>query len=361
MNAFHLFTVAGIPVSVSPWYFLLLWSFSSNRDALSGVLWAVCITIGLLVHELGHALTARYLRQGPSIMLHGFGGLTSRQRTGRDVEEALVIAMGPASGLGLGLLVFGAWYLLGRVGLIDFAVSRSFVGVAYVALVSPCVSWNLLNLIPLWPLDGGQLLRLGVMRLFGARRADLVTHYLALTILGVFGLFLLRSGASMFSWLLVAMLASQNLQALRGQTSSGIVHVRHRHAGELVAQARKALAEGQLKEASRLAHQARSFDHLPRPLLDEIWEILGCSNTALGEHEEALSYLRRAPPNVRVREATQTCLQALDRQDELAEIASRWQLAGRGRNLGRALGAALAFIAFALFMVFTTSLHRFFL
>ena len=70
-------------------------------------------------HQLGHALVARHLRHDPSIMLHGFGGLTSRSRTGRDVEEAAIIAMGPAAGLALGLLILGLWWLLTHAGHAD--------------------------------------------------------------------------------------------------------------------------------------------------------------------------------------------------------------------------------------------------
>jgi hypothetical protein len=39
------------------------------------------------------------LRRGPSIVLHGFGGLTYHKQTARAVEEATLTAMGPAAGL----------------------------------------------------------------------------------------------------------------------------------------------------------------------------------------------------------------------------------------------------------------------
>jgi Zn-dependent protease len=360
VGTFHLFTLAGIPVSASPFYFLLLWMFAQGEDALGGVTWGVCITLGLLVHEFGHALVARYLKHQPSIMLHGFGGLTSRQRTGRDVEEALIIAMGPAAGLALGLSVFALWYLAMQLGHGQLLVSRPLFKVVY-ALLYPCVTWNVLNLLPLWPLDGGQLLRLGVMRLAGARRADKITHSVALALLAFFGVLLLRAGAGAYSWVLIVLLALQNFRALRGQASSGVVYVNHSHAAELVAQAKQALAQQEWKEAARLAHQARSFERIPAPLLDEVWGVLGTSNTALGEHEEALSYLRRARPTASVRQATEACLLALGRQDELAEIQSRWQVNSHGRDLGRWLGTALGFIGVALVIVFTTTLRKFFM
>jgi Zn-dependent protease len=359
VNAFQLFTAFGIPVWVSPFYFVLLWMFSQGQNAVGGVISALCITLGLLVHEFGHALVARYLRHQPTIMLHGFGGLTSRQRSGRDVEEALIIAMGPAAGLALGLATWGCWSLGMRSGGAEIFLS----GVVYFVirkLLYVCIIWNFLNLMPLWPLDGGQLLRLGLMRITSPRRADLTTHGLALAILAVAGFFVLRSGFS-FNLLLVAMLAMQNIRALRGEGSSGVVHVKNRQAVELVTEAKRELAAGQFREAARLAHQARSFDRVPPPLLDEIWEVLGVATTELAEHEEALSYLKRARPSERVQLATRTCLSALGREDELADVQVRWQAGARARNMGRWLGSVLGFIAVAVVLVFTTSLRFFFL
>lgn len=360
VRAFPLFTIAGIPVSVSPWYFLLLYMFARG-DVVRGVIWGVGITVGLLVHELGHALVARYLRHNPSILLHGWGGLTSRSRTGRDVEEALIIAMGPAAGLLLGLVVAAAWFFLiylvraGHVVVLSRPVYEAFS-----ALLMPTITWNILNLVPLWPLDGGQLFRLGAVRVVGARHADKLTHGLALLLLALIFAWL-GSGISGYSIVLLGLLGFQNVQALRGAVSSGPVQVTVAHGKGLVTQARAAFARGDYREAARVAHQARANAQLARPLLEEVWEILGLATWQLAEPEEALSYLRRAAPSAAVRAATEACLVALGRQDELDDIRDRWQLTGRGRHLDRALIAALAFIAGAVTLVFTTGLSRFFL
>jgi Zn-dependent protease len=357
----HLFTIAGIPVSVSPWYLVLLYSFARG-DLQRGMIWAVGVTLGLLVHEMGHALVARYLRHQPSIMLHGFGGLTSRERTGRDVEEAVIIAAGPAAGLALGLSVAGLWYLFlhamatsgGRV-----LMSR-FVFESFNAILFPCITWNVLNLIPLWPLDGGQLFRLGAMRMLGAQRADKVTHGLALALIALCFAWLGRS-VDLFSILLLGLLAVQNVRALRGQVSSGVVHRPNEHGQQLIAEAQQALAQGRWKEAARLAHQARAITAVSPPQLDEIWQVLGVANTELGEHEEALSYLRRAPPTPAVRAATEACLVALEQPEEMAAMLARWQAGARDRHMGRWLGVVLSFIALSLALVFGTPVSQFFL
>jgi Zn-dependent protease len=353
VSAFHLFTLRGIPVYASPFYFLLLLVFARG-DLLRGIIWGVCITLSLLTHELGHAFVARHLRHDPSIMLHGFGGLTSRSRTGRDVEEAAIIAMGPAAGLALGLVVYGVWLLLLTTG-----VASPAAATVVNALLYPCITWNLLNLIPLWPLDGGQLFRLALLRWFSARQATRATHIVALLLLALAGFYALRIH-SMYTLVLLGLLALQNVQALRGSTSQATAPVVSSVADELVENAGLALREGRFKDAARLGHQARAQDGVPQLLLDKIWEILGIATSELGEHEEALTYLRRARPNERVRAAMRQSLAALGEADDTTEVAvPRWEIPGRGRYMNLWLLGALGFIALAIGAVFITPLSQF--
>ena len=333
----------------------------AGGDLMRGLIWGVSITLSLLVHELGHALVARHLRHEPSIMLHGFGGLTSRARSGRDVEEATIIAMGPAAGLALGLAIFGLWRLLGHAGLGDLAFSA--VVMAWLeALLVPCITWNLLNLIPLWPLDGGQLFRLGVMRFTRGRSADVITHGLALVLIAGLGVWALQA-RSIYGGLVLLMLAAQNIRGLRGEESSGPTPVRgSEHAGELLGNAQQAFAEGNFREAARLAQQARALDQLSPAQLDKIWELLGRATAELGEHEEALAYLRRARPTDATRTATERSLAALGRDGELGEYRVLWQGGGgvrRTSNMAGWLIAALGFIVIAVGLVFSTTLSVF--
>ncbi|HEY2736464.1 MAG TPA: hypothetical protein VGI70_20835 [Polyangiales bacterium] len=353
MNAFHLFTLRGIPVYASPFYFILLLMFARG-DLMRGIIWAICITLSLLVHELGHALVARHLRHNPTIMLHGFGGLTSRQRTGRAVEEAAIIATGPAAGLALGLCVYAIWRLM----IVGGAASSAGASIVY-ALLYPCITWNLLNLIPLWPLDGGQLLKIALMRWFSARSAVRATHVVALLLLAAIAVAAFRALGT-YSLILLALIAFQNIQALRGAASETSTPAVSSVAQELVDNASEALREGRYKDAARLAHQARAQDGVPQLLVDKIWEILGIATSELGEHEEALKYLRRARPNERVRETTRRSLEALGEEAEEAEIeVPRWEAPARGKHMNLWLIGALGFIALAIGTVFITPLSQF--
>lgn len=331
-------------------YFLLLVMFG-YRDPAQGIIWAISITLSLLVHEFGHALVARRLRHDPSIMLHGFGGLTSRSRRGRDVDEAAIVAMGPAAGLALGLLVFGLWLLVGRFG----AGSPVLAMVVYTMLYA-CIVWNLLNLLPLWPLDGGQLMRLGMGRFLSPQMAARITHGISLAMIVLLAVYAYRHGM-IFSLVILLMLGVQNVQAIQSRAGGEEAAASSRTsslASELVSGASEALQEGNYKEAARRAHQARAQEGVSTATMEKIWEILGLATEQLGEHEEALAYLRRARPNERVRAATQRCLAQLGRTDELASVEQRWSTAVKTVQMRGYLIGALTFIGAAILFVFTS-------
>src|SRR5262245_54173288 len=106
MGGFHLFTLADIPVRVSPWFFPLLVYFASQLGAKTGMRSALCVVIALLAHELGHAFVARHYKLTPEVTLHGFGGFTAHQRARTPGQEALIVAAGPFAGLALFGLCF---------------------------------------------------------------------------------------------------------------------------------------------------------------------------------------------------------------------------------------------------------------
>lgn len=331
-------------------YFLLLVMFG-YRDPLQGIITAIAITVSLLVHEFGHALLARRLRHDPSIMLHGFGGLTARSRRGRDVDEAAIVAMGPAAGLALGLLVFVLWLVVA-----PFAGGSPLVGAFMHSLLFYCIVWNLLNLLPLWPLDGGQLMRLGMGRLLAPQLASRITHGISLLMIVFLAVYAYRYGW-ILSLVILLMLGMQNVQAIQGRGEGEEAAATPRTnslASELVSGAAEALKEGNYKEAARRAHQARAQEGISPATMERLWEILGLATEQLGEHEEALAYLRRARPNERVRAATERCLTHLGRTEELSTVEQRWASAPKPVPMRGFLIGALTFIGAAIFFVFSS-------
>lgn len=119
------------------------------------------IFVSILAHELGHAFMARRLGGYPHIVLYGLGGLTYLGRTGFTRKEAILIsAAGPAAGFALAGLFHLGLILSGGVSSPYLPFFLSFGGFINVA-------WTCLNLLPILPMDGGQILKeaLGPSRL----------------------------------------------------------------------------------------------------------------------------------------------------------------------------------------------------
>jgi len=132
-----------------------LWSDLLRWGVAGGV--AVLFFGSVLLHELAHALVARrHGMGGGSVTLLFFGGgVTQGQEPHRPADEALVAAAGPiASGLLTGAFL-GAWFVS---EFIPDALGEAASQVA-LALAALNALLALLNLLPVYPLDGGRILR----------------------------------------------------------------------------------------------------------------------------------------------------------------------------------------------------------
>ena len=205
------FKLLGIPLSLDPSFALVLplfaWLIGSQVPAYAELLAAVGLEVdgdalargitpyllgltaalglfaSVVVHELGHALTARlYGVQTKGITLWFLGGVAQLEDMPRQRgAEAIVAIVGPLTSGALGVL-FGT--LLGNVPMGD---GTTFV-VAYLAITN--VALAVFNLLPALPLDGGRVLRsllaLALPRERATSLAGAVSQVLAIG-LGVFG------------------------------------------------------------------------------------------------------------------------------------------------------------------------------
>lgn len=310
--ALHLFTIGDIPVRVSLWYGLLLFYwFRGSEDPKDTLLWVLVVTVSILVHEFGHALVARYYRLRPGILLHGLGGLCHHDRATQDRHDVFIIAAGPGAGLGLGVLT---WIvsLIAPPALADTVWFGSVVSMSlYVN-----IGWSLVNLLPIWPLDGGQLFRLAALRLAKPARAEKITHYTALILLALSLWVASRYGGSMLL-VMILWLAWSNISALRGESDTGPTRVTSKEAPQLLAEAVQAYERGDFKEAARLGHLLKRDANASTQVASEGNRLLGVSLARIGEHEEALVRLRSEKATGAVTEARIECLYALGRDDEL--------------------------------------------
>ena len=148
------FRLLGIPITIHPSFLIIagLLGLSSGRLALLFA-WVGIVFVSILIHELGHALTARAFGAEVEIELNAIGGLTSWSTPEGELgpgRRAIVAA----AGSGVGVFFGGAVWLVSRLagpydGITDFVVSN---------LILVNVFWGLLNWAPIRPLDGGHLL-----------------------------------------------------------------------------------------------------------------------------------------------------------------------------------------------------------
>lgn len=148
------FRLFGIPVQVS--LFFLILAVVINQGARSSPLllaaWVVIVLASVLAHELGHALSAQAFGQQPYITLWGLGGLTTwRQTTELSAGRRFVIsAAGPVVGLVIGFVALFPWVLMRE------SPGAGATILSYIVFAN--LGWGILNLVPMLPLDGGNIM-----------------------------------------------------------------------------------------------------------------------------------------------------------------------------------------------------------
>lgn len=170
----------GIPLRIDPSWFIVVglvsWSLARGYFPeaaptlphavywLMGIAGALLLFVCVLLHELGHALTARAFGiPVPGMTLFIFGGVAhiAREATRPSVELRVAIA-GP-----LVSVAIAAACRLGA-GLVPAAMPLASVAVAllrYLAMIN--TGLLLFNLLPGFPLDGGRVLRAALWAMTG--------------------------------------------------------------------------------------------------------------------------------------------------------------------------------------------------
>jgi membrane-associated protease RseP (regulator of RpoE activity) len=204
------FRLLDIPVRVHPLFWLssaLLGGITSEPINIPLVLtWIGCLFVSILVHEFGHALMDRRFHGSPSVLLYGLGGLCYPSADETPGQRLAVLFAGPGAGFvffGLVLLttslVFGVTpaehleVLLTQVGLslhpenmmgVARKISSYQVKVVYWNLLWINLWWGIVNLFPIYPLDGGQAAQV-VWKLADRRDGARRSHILSLVTAGI--------------------------------------------------------------------------------------------------------------------------------------------------------------------------------
>ncbi len=162
--------VAGIPIKVH-WTFSLFILFIiyiafSNQIASSELIWffgyVLLLFIFVVMHEYGHALTARRFGiHTRDIILSPIGGIARLERLPfKPSQELLVAIAGPAVNVVLVIVfliiqLFISDQILPSLDRIDLSFSDNFIG--YLLWIN--IMLFIFNLLPAFPMDGGRVLR----------------------------------------------------------------------------------------------------------------------------------------------------------------------------------------------------------
>jgi len=160
-------TFAGIDVFVHATFLLLIgwvgYSYWLEHGTLAkvveGILFILALFLCVVLHEYGHALTARkYGIKTRDITLYPIGGVARLERMpDKPIEELWVALMGPAVNVVIAVILFTILYLSGSPAPITNLTITS--GSFLARLMTVNISLVLFNLIPAFPMDGGRVLR----------------------------------------------------------------------------------------------------------------------------------------------------------------------------------------------------------
>ncbi len=212
---FYLGHLGKTPVFVAPeaaLNLLLVWMWCDKTLAgFLAVLMAFLVVI--LIHESGHAVLARAMgMQGISITLSAFGGFCSYGGDRQPKRELPIILAGCAFNL---LTALGLWLIdrhLFNVDALDPLLARF-----YWATFSFSLVLGLFNLLPIYPLDGGQA-TLAVSRMIARSDANARRFTLSVTVASAIGAVALLSWLgwiSIFTFFILAMLLVSAFRDLR--------------------------------------------------------------------------------------------------------------------------------------------------
>jgi Zn-dependent protease len=202
-GSIHLFRFAGIDLFLHwSWFVFAVFEINGRGRAYSSLSWNILEYLTLffivMMHEFGHALACRQVGGiANRIVLWPLGGVAYVDPPPRPGATLWSIAAGPLVNVVL-LLVFSALVLVGRSSGWRVAVPNGYAFLWTVVVIN--AGLLIFNLLPIYPLDGGQIFRSLLWFVLGRARSLMVATSVGfIGVVGFIGLALWRHSA----WLAV--------------------------------------------------------------------------------------------------------------------------------------------------------------
>jgi Zn-dependent protease/CBS domain-containing protein len=167
-NSLYIAKVAGIKIFIHWTFFLLIfWIIASNiragnntQQIMYSLVFIMTIFFCIVLHELGHALTAkRFNYKTKDIILLPIGGMARMEELPENPKQELLIAIaGPLVNVVIAVILypFINWEAVKESMTTAFVLGKNNF---LFSLLSVNISLVLFNLIPAFPMDGGRMLR----------------------------------------------------------------------------------------------------------------------------------------------------------------------------------------------------------
>jgi len=205
------FSLFNIPVRVQPWFWITLalvsgrLFFDSKEDLLLLLLFLIAGFISILVHELGHALTAKHFGKQVEIVLQAFGGYAAYSGGAplSRTKSFLITAAGPAIQIVLGLVVLLFARQFDEMSPQAMGFLRVLYGISFF--------WAIFNLVPVLPMDGGRIME----TLLGPQRIRLTLQISMAVAIGIGLLSFMLFPGSILIPIFMGMMAYESYKALK--------------------------------------------------------------------------------------------------------------------------------------------------
>ena len=216
MGQIEIFRIGRIPIHLDFMFILLAalwsrpyWSGGDPQMYSAGFVLVIGLFVSILLHELGHAWSARLWGVGTrGIELNGIGGICHFERSlPRSVLARTVVGLaGPAANLVL-------WQAFQAVALYSGAVGKGLPLMVMMTLASANFLLLVYNLLPSFPLDGGRVLEAWLAPLVGPAWSVRVVSVIGLVVAA--WLISIALPNDFWLMLLAGILALYNYQALQ--------------------------------------------------------------------------------------------------------------------------------------------------
>jgi stage IV sporulation protein FB len=244
------FKLLGMPIRIHPFFWLVAAVLGANSGgAVEVLIWVVAVLVSVLIHELGHAVVIRAFGFHPWIVLYGMGGLTIHDpaenynsKSNTPLGQISISIAGPLAGFLLAAALLAVLYLAGLghqisyeqpfnltpyvrevISLADLMKgyhepSRLMLFVNDIFFIS--IFWGLMNLLPIYPLDGGHIVR-EILLYFNRQEGVWQSLILSIFTAGLVAVFSLVKLHEYYIAVFFAFMAYESFMALQATSHSG--------------------------------------------------------------------------------------------------------------------------------------------